>query len=52
MLDLMLLGRSNTKELKSERASGGNRTDIVANKSMDGTRDGERILPLLEGSDD
>lgn len=52
MLDLMLLGRCNTKELKSERASGGNRTDIVANKSMDGTRDGEWILPLLEGSDD
>ncbi|KAJ8442219.1 hypothetical protein Cgig2_005159 [Carnegiea gigantea] len=52
MLDLMLLGRCNTKELKSERASGGNGTDIVANKSMDGTRDGEWILPLLEGSDD
>ncbi|KAJ8442208.1 hypothetical protein Cgig2_005148 [Carnegiea gigantea] len=52
MLDLMLLGRCNTKEWKSERASGGNRTDIVANKSMDGTRDGEWILPLLEGSDD
>ncbi|KAJ8443532.1 hypothetical protein Cgig2_017015 [Carnegiea gigantea] len=41
MLDLMLLGRCNTKQLKSERASGSNRTDIVANKSMDGTRDGE-----------
>ncbi|KAJ8443536.1 hypothetical protein Cgig2_017019 [Carnegiea gigantea] len=53
MLDLMLLGRScNIKELKSERASGSNRTDIVANKSMDGLRDGEWILPLLKGSDD
>ncbi|KAJ8443542.1 hypothetical protein Cgig2_017025 [Carnegiea gigantea] len=41
-----------TEELKYERASGGYRTDIVANKSMDATRDGGWILPLLEGSDD
>ncbi|KNA14326.1 hypothetical protein SOVF_108380 [Spinacia oleracea] len=51
MLDLMLLGRRNTKELKVNKESNAGRRSVETDKIVEGTRDGDWVIPLLERSD-
>lgn len=52
MLDLMLLGRRNTKQLKVDKASNEERRSAVTNMVVEVTGDGDWVIPLLEKSDD
>ncbi|XP_048499059.1 protein ROOT PRIMORDIUM DEFECTIVE 1 [Beta vulgaris subsp. vulgaris] len=52
MLDLMLLGRRNTKELKVDKVSIEERRSAATDKSLESTTDGDWVIPLLERSDD
>lgn len=52
MLDLVFLGRRNTRELKTWKQIKDKSNNVVGNNNGGGTRDGDWVIPLLESSTD
>ncbi|XP_021745178.1 protein ROOT PRIMORDIUM DEFECTIVE 1-like [Chenopodium quinoa] len=52
MMDLMLLGRRNTNELKADKATYEKKRCAETDKIVEGTKDGDWVIPLLEKTDD
>lgn len=52
MLDLILLGRRNTRESRDKMEVRDERNVVPCNQSIGGTREGDFVIPILEDFDD
>lgn len=52
VLDLLLLGRRNTRKLQTHKETKEETSNVVCNEDLGGTKDGDWVIPILEGFDD
>lgn len=52
VLDLLLLGRRNTRKLQTRKETKEETSNVVCNEDLGGTKDGDWVVPILEGFDD